>query len=49
MLTVLLLPGEMVPCLRLVGNDLSRVKRKPVFGVSDQVRHKRGCATTEDG
>ena len=23
--------------------------RKPVFGVSDQVRHKPGCAVTEDG
>ena len=22
--------------------------RKPVFGVSDQVRHKPGCTTTED-
>ena len=22
--------------------------RKPVFGVSDQVRHKRGCTATED-
>ena len=28
---------------------LSLVVRKPVFGVSDQVRHKPGCATTEDG
>ena len=23
--------------------------RKPVFGVSEQVRHKPGCAVTEDG
>ena len=23
--------------------------RKPVFGVSDQVGHKLGCAVTEDG
>ena len=23
--------------------------RKPVFGVSDQVRYKLGCTTTEDG
>ena len=23
--------------------------RKPVFGVSDHVRHKPGCKTTEDG
>ena len=28
---------------------LSRVLRKPVFGVSDQVRHKPGCTATEDG
>ena len=25
------------------------VVRKPVFGVSDQVRHKLGCTATEDG
>ena len=25
------------------------VVRKPVFGVSDQVPHKPGCADTEDG
>ena len=23
--------------------------RKPVFGVSDKVRHKPGCTATEDG
>ena len=28
---------------------LSLVVRKPVFGDSDLVRHKPGCATTEDG
>ena len=28
---------------------LSRDVRKPVFGVSDQVRNKPGCAATEDG
>ena len=28
---------------------MSIVVRKPVFGVSDQVRHKSGCTTTEDG
>ena len=27
---------------------LSLVVRKPVFGVSDQVRHKLGCAVTAD-
>ena len=25
------------------------VTRKPVFGVSNQVRHKLGCTTIEDG
>ena len=28
--------------------QLSLVVRKPVFGVSDLVRHKPGCAATED-
>ena len=28
---------------------LSHIKRNPVFGVSDQVQHKPGCTTTEDG
>ena len=28
---------------------MSRDVRKPVFGVSDQVRHKPGCTGTEDG
>ena len=26
---------------------MSHVKRKPAFGVSDQVRHKPACAATE--
>ena len=26
-----------------------KVVRKPVFGVSDQVPHKTGCTTTQDG
>ena len=30
-------------------NKMSRVARRPVFGVSDQVRHKLGCTATEDG
>ena len=30
-------------------NYMSLVVRKPVLGVSDQVRHKPGCAVTEDG
>ena len=36
--------GEM-----LVLVNMSLVLRKPVFGVSDQVRHKPGCTATEDG
>ena len=28
--------------------DLSRIPTKPVFGVSDQVRYKRGCTVIED-
>ena len=27
---------------------MSLIVRKPVFGVSDQVRHKPGCTATED-
>ena len=27
----------------------NRVTRNPVFGVTDQVRHKPGCTATEDG
>ena len=30
-------------------NDMSLIVRKPVFGVSDQVRHKPGSKTTENG
>ena len=28
--------------------SLSRIVRKPVYGIIDQVRHKRGCPATED-
>ena len=28
---------------------MSLVVRKPVFGVSNEVRHKPGCTVTEDG
>ena len=28
---------------------MSLIVRKPVFGISDLVRHKPGCAATEDG
>ena len=30
-------------------HEVSLVVRKPVFGVSDHVRHKPGCTATEDG
>ena len=33
---------------RVSAVTLSLVLRKPVFGVSDQVRHIPGCQTTED-
>ena len=33
----------------LVSCNLSRNVRKPVFGVSDQVWHKSGCAASENG
>ena len=29
--------------------SMSLVTSKPVFGVSDQVRHNPGCTVTEDG
>ena len=29
--------------------SLSRITRKPVLGVSDQVLHKHGCTAIEDG
>ena len=31
----------------LVPSDMSRDMREPVFGVSDQVRHKLACTATE--
>ena len=33
----------------ITNGQMSLVVRKPVFGVSDQVRHKPGCAATENG
>ena len=30
-------------------NSMSGIMRKPVFRVSNQVRHKPGCTATEDG
>ena len=38
---------ELIPNLHVI--DMSLVLRKPVFGVTDQVRHKPGCTVTEDG
>ena len=41
-----------VVCKKRIGNRyfyLSLFVRKPVFRVSDQVRHKSGCTVTEDG
>ena len=33
----------------LFTNKMGLVVRKPVYGVSDKVRHKPGCTETEDG
>ena len=33
----------------MVLNQMSRITRKPVFGASDQVRHKPGFKATENG
>ena len=43
--------GHCLPfCFREVtGYYMSLVVRKPVFGVSAQVRHNPGCTATEDG
>ena len=35
--------------LNLFGNHMSSDARKPVFGVSDQVRHKPTCTVSEKG
>ena len=35
--------------LQVIHYHLSLVVRKPVFGVSDQVRHKPGCTVIQDG
>ena len=40
---------ERVGLLLYSRNNLSLFVRKPVLGVSDQVRHKPGCTATEDG
>ena len=33
---------------KIFNRYLSLVVRKPVFGVSDQIRHKPSCTATED-
>ena len=33
---------------KMGSNYMSRVVRKPVFGVFDQAEHKPGCAATKD-
>ena len=33
--------------LKMISLDLSLDARKPVFGVSDQVRHKPACTSSE--
>ena len=37
------------PAMESQFSHMSLVVRKLVFGVSDQVRHKPGCTTTQDG
>ena len=32
----------------MVSGDMSRVMRRLVFWISDQVRHKPGCSVTEE-
>ena len=38
-----------VELVKVSKRKMSLVVRKPVFGVSDQVRHKPSCTATEDG
>ena len=43
---------DRVRCVLVFDDNLSLVVRKPVFGFSDQVRHKLGCTqctATENG
>ena len=39
----------MIVTFSFCSNHLSRDARKPVFGVSDLVRHKPACTSTGDG
>ena len=41
--------GPIDPSFSIMLLDMSLVVRKPVFGVSDQVPHKRSCKATQDG
>ena len=41
--------GEFIAKYPLYSGYMSLVVRKPVFGVFDQVIHKPGCTTTQDG
>ena len=43
------LPLRYTSPVHLVGDNLSQVARKAVFGVSDQVLHKPGLIATESG
>ena len=43
------LPSKGLLLFLLLTDRISLVARKPVFGVSDQVRHKPGCTAAEDG
>ena len=45
--TLLLLSGTSLETG--TGKYMSRIIRKPIFGFSEQVQHKPGCTTTEEG
>ena len=40
--------GICLAVVQIIGNEMSLVVRKQIFGVSDQVPHKPGCTATED-
>ena len=40
---------SVITVIAVVGHNMSRVKRNPVFGVPGYGRHKPDCTTTEDG
>ena len=41
-------PKKVNFCVKVQTSKIA-ISRKPVFRVSDQVRHKRGCTSIEDG